>query len=185
MEARLLAGDAHLLDQMREAISPERMWPAEEFYHAKLDEQAERRAKFGANAYRLEPNIKESEGGLRDFQTIAWICQRAFGRDPGSPRVLAPLVDSGVLESAEIDSLNEGLELLWRIRYLLHHYAGRTEDRLLFDYQRRIAEALGYGDGTPSSFIIPQPCWRSFGCFPITPEPHGSARAPCVRYALI
>ena len=157
MEARLLAGDAHLLDQMREAISPERMWPAEEFYHAKLDEQAERRAKFGANAYRLEPNVKESEGGLRDFQTIAWICQRAFGRDPGSPRVLAPLVDSGVLESAEIDSLNEGLELLWRIRYLLHHYAGRTEDRLLFDYQRRIAEALGYGDGhndTPGNHTI-------------------------------
>ncbi len=146
MEARLVAGNAGLLDDMREAVSPDKMWPAEEYFHAKLDEQAERRAKFGSNAYRLEPNIKESEGGLRDFQTIAWICQRVFGRDPGSPRVLAPLVDSGVLESAEIDSLNEGLELLWRIRYLLHHYAGRAEDRLLLDYQRRIAEALGYGD---------------------------------------
>lgn len=146
MEARLVAGDANLVSAMRKAVSPNTMWPAEEFFHAKLDEQAQRRKKFGANAYRLEPSIKESEGGLRDFQTIAWICQRAFGRDPGSPRVLAPLVDSGVLSSGEIDSLNEGLELLWRIRYLLHHFAERAEDRLLFDYQMRIANALGYVD---------------------------------------
>lgn len=146
MEARLIAGDASLVDRMREATAADNMWPADDFFHAKLDEQAERRQRFGTNAYRLEPNIKESEGGLRDFQTIAWICQRAFDPTPGTSSALAPLVDQGLLEAQELDQLNDGLELLWRIRYLLHHFSGRAEDRLLFDYQRRIAEALGHGD---------------------------------------
>lgn len=147
MEARLVTGNAQLLNEMRDAIAVDRMWPADEFFHAKLDEQADRRKRFGNSAYRLEPNIKESEGGLRDFQTIAWICQRTFDLDTTASSVLAPLVDQGLLEAQELEQLNDGLELLWQIRYLLHHYSGRAEDRLLFDYQRRIAEALGYAKG--------------------------------------
>ncbi len=165
MDARIIAGNPELVEQMRSAIAPDRMWPADEFFHAKLDEQAERRARFGSSAYRLEPNIKESEGGLRDFQTIAWVCQRAFAQQPGALTPLAPLVDQGLLEPTELDNLNEGLELLWRIRYLLHRYSGRTEDRLLFDYQRRIAEALGHqssDDAEPTSNHVIESLMQEF-----------------------
>ena len=139
MEARLLAGDPALPAMMRRVLDTDRMWPPREFLKAKLAEQDARRERFHTNAYRLEPNVKESLGGLRDFQTLAWVCQRQFGR-PG----LAPLVDSGLLDAEELSTVEQGLELIWMIRYLLHHLAGRCEDRLLFDYQRDIAQALGH-----------------------------------------
>jgi len=144
MEARHLAGDPTLLEAVGRAIAPDNMWNGSDFFHAKLAERQARRQRFGANAYRLEPDVKESEGGLRDIQTIAWVCQRHFGHRPGSVSELAPLVDEGLLEPGELERLTDGLELLWQVRYLLHHYAGRCEDRLLFDYQRRIAHALGH-----------------------------------------
>ena len=148
MESRLVAGAAAPLDAVRAATSPARMWPADAFLAAKLAERAARHARFGQNPYRLEPNVKASEGGLRDFQTIAWVCQRRFGRACtgicGGTEELAPLVDRGILEPHELERLAEGLELLWRIRYLLHRFAGREEDRLLFDYQKRIAHAFGH-----------------------------------------
>ncbi|MFK7890754.1 MAG: [protein-PII] uridylyltransferase [Granulosicoccus sp.] len=148
MEARLICGNLELFHTMQTRISTDRMWRSEQFFQAKLDEQAQRRQRFQTNAYRLEPNIKESQGGLRDFQTIAWVCQRQFGT-----RDLDPLVNRGLLEPPELDSLREGLELLWRIRYLLHHFAGRREDRLLFDYQKDIAHSFGYTDDTGNKSI--------------------------------
>lgn len=148
MEARLICGDGDLYELMQKVISPAHMWPSAKFYAAKLEEQNERRKRFQTNAYRLEPNIKESQGGLRDFQTIAWVCQRQFGTS-----ALDPLVEKGLLEPMELDSLREGLELLWRIRYQLHHVAGRREDRLLFNYQKEIAHAFGYMDDTDNQSI--------------------------------
>ena len=148
MEARLVAGDPEPFEAVREAISPRRMWDPPAFLEAKLEERAARHRRFGQNPYRLEPNVKSTEGGLRDIQTIAWVCRRHFGRQRagpvGSTGELAPLVDHALLEPRELERLGQGLELLWRIRYLLHRLAGREEDRLLFDYQKRIAHALGY-----------------------------------------
>ena len=152
MEARLLCGDGSLLALMERVIAPDQIWPPAAFLAAKLAEREARRARFHTNAYRLEPNVKESRGGLRDFQTLAWVCRRQFGRSG-----LEPLVEHGLLEPAELVSLNDGLELLWRVRYLLHRLAGRREDRLLFDYQREVARALGYrrpaGDATTNADI--------------------------------
>ncbi len=148
MEARLLCGDSTLFEQMRGAISKENMWTPAQFYDAKVAEQEQRYQRFQTNAYRLEPNIKESQGGLRDFQTISWICQRLFGS--GS---FQPLVEQGLLVPEELDTLREGLELLWKIRYVLHRVAGRREDRLLFNYQRDIAHAFGYTDDTQNRSI--------------------------------
>ena len=141
MEARLLCGDNSLFELMNRVIGTEHMWTPAQFYQAKVEEQEQRYDRFQTNAYRLEPNVKESQGGLRDFQTISWICQRLF--DTNS---LEPLVDHGLLEPDELFTLREGLEELWRIRYVLHRVAGRREDRLLFDHQRDVAHALGYTD---------------------------------------
>ena len=148
MEARLLCGDNELFGLMKKVISPEQMWTPAEFYRAKVAEQEQRHERFQTNAYRLEPNIKQSQGGLRDIQTISWICQRLYGN--GS---MEPLVAHGLLVPDELDKLRDGLELLWRIRYLLHRVAGRREDRLLFDYQREIAHAFGYTDDNDNRSI--------------------------------
>jgi len=141
MEARLLCGDEVKFKAMQACIAPNNMWPSDEFFAAKFEEQEQRRERFDANAYKLEPNVKESQGGLRDIQTISWVCHRQFGTGK-----LRDLVKLELLTEEESDVLEEGMLLLWRIRYLLHHFAGRREDRLLFDYQRDIAHAFGYSD---------------------------------------
>jgi len=148
MEARLLSGDPSLFNAMNDTIAPDNMWPSHKFFAAKEAEQEERYSRFHTNAYRLEPNIKESQGGLRDFQTVSWVCQRQFGTSS-----LEPLVSRGLLEQEELTSLRQGLELLWRIRYLLHHVTGRHEDRLLFDHQKEIAHSFGFTDDTNNKCI--------------------------------
>lgn len=148
MEARLLQGCSDLFAAMREAISPQNMWPTDEFFAAKMQEQKDRRDKFQSNAYRLEPNLKQSSGGLRDIQTVYWICQRHF-----DTREFEELVTTGILTQAEYDVFTEGLDTLWRFRYLLHHFAGKREDRLLFDFQRELAHAWGFTDDTGNRSI--------------------------------
>jgi len=139
MESRLLCGEGELYTQMRNVTAPDNMWPSPAFFDAKMLEQENRHSKFQTNAYRLEPNVKESVGGLRDIQTISWVCQRQFGT-----RDLNDLVTHELLTQAEFDGLIENLEQLWKIRYLLHHHSAKREDRLLFDHQREIAHAFGY-----------------------------------------
>ena len=139
MESRLLCGDGVLFKRMREITAPQNMWPSDAYFEAKMLEQQQRHQKFHTNAYRLEPNVKESLGGLRDIQIISWVCQRQFGT-----RDLNDLVTHKLLTKAEFDGLIESLELLWKIRYLLHHFSNKREDRLLFDHQRDIAHAFGF-----------------------------------------
>jgi len=139
MESRLLCGQGNLFALMRKITAPTNMWSSPDFFDAKMQEQKNRHSKFQTNAYRLEPNVKESLGGLRDIQTISWVCQRQFGT-----RDLIDLVTHKLLTKAEFDGLIQSLELLWKIRYLLHHHSGKREDRLLFDHQREIAHAFGY-----------------------------------------
>ena len=141
MEARLLAGDEKLFDTMKEQTGPEHIWDSKSFFQAKLDEQIQRSGKFNDTAYNLEPNIKESQGGLRDIQMIAWVAKRHFNADS-----LADLVKEDFLLEDELATLLAGQHLLWRIRCSLHYLAGRREDRLLFDYQRDLALEFGFQD---------------------------------------
>lgn len=148
MESRLLAGDGTLYRELREATGPDRVWPAPAFFRAKLDEQIARHHKFDDTAYRLEPNIKEGPGGLRDIQMVAWVAKRHFGA-----RNLGELVDHGFLTADEHTRLVAGQELLWRIRWYLHRLTGRGENRLLFDHQRELAVAFGETEADPNRAV--------------------------------
>jgi [protein-PII] uridylyltransferase len=141
MEARLLAGSEDLYARMHESVAPGKIWNSREFFETKRREQRNRHRKYHDTAYKLEPNVKESPGGLRDIQMIAWVANRHFGTAS-----LEDLVKRGFLTKAEYDVLVEGRNFLWEIRFALHILTGRGEDRLLFDYQRTIAEQFGYHD---------------------------------------
>jgi [protein-PII] uridylyltransferase len=141
MEARLLAGSRALFQAMRIRIGPDRIWPCREFFAAKWEEQKLRHHKFHDTAYKLEPNVKKSPGGLRDIQMIGWVTKRYFGTD-----TLAGLLEHEFLTEGEYHSLMKGQNFLWEVRYALHMLTGRGEDRLLFDYQRTLAEQFGYRD---------------------------------------
>jgi [protein-PII] uridylyltransferase len=149
MESRLLAGAAPLFLEMRRRTDPPGTWPGPEFFEAKFREQAERHARFNDTAYRLEPNIKEGPGGLRDIQMISWVCKRHFQADS-----LHTLVEHGFLTEPEYAELYAGQQFLWRLRFALHLLAGRGEDRLLFDYQREAARLLGFGESDPSNAAV-------------------------------
>ncbi|MBE9568958.1 MAG: nucleotidyltransferase domain-containing protein, partial [Proteobacteria bacterium] len=146
MEARLLAGSQSLFDEMKQKTSAPNIWDSKSFFQAKLDEQIQRNGKFNDTAYNLEPNIKESHGGLRDIQMIGWVAKRHFNAHGSNNMGLSDLVKEGFLLEDELNTLLTGQHLLWRIRCSLHYLAGRREDRLLFDYQRDLAHEFGFED---------------------------------------
>ncbi|MCY1493550.1 Bifunctional uridylyltransferase/uridylyl-removing enzyme [compost metagenome] len=142
MESRTIAGPEPLRQRMLAVTSPEQMWPSKHFFLAKRQEQKARHAKYNDTEYNLEPNVKGSPGGLRDIQTILWVARRQFGS-----LNLHGLVQQGFLVESECSMLASSQEFLWKVRYALHMLAGRAEDRLLFDHQRKIASLLGFEDG--------------------------------------
>jgi [protein-PII] uridylyltransferase len=142
IESRLIIGNTDLYDRFQQAIAPGKIWSARKFFEGKLEEQHNRHLRFNDTAYNLEPNIKEGPGGLRDIQIIGWVAKRHFGA-----RSLRELVDHDFITEAEYRLLDEGQRHLWRVRFALHRIAGRREDRLLFDYQKKIAEVFGFESG--------------------------------------
>ena len=139
MESRLIQGDKKLYDKMLETTGSNKIWRTEKFFKAKWEEQIRRHKKFDNTSYSLEPNIKEGPGGLRDIQMIGWVAKRHFGATR-----LHDLVKHKFLTKEEFEILDNGQTLLWQIRFGLHFLTGRREDRLLFDYQRQLAELFGY-----------------------------------------
>ncbi len=141
LERRLLAGTLALDRQVGRLFATDEIWPSARFFSAKVDEQRKRHDRYQDVDYNLEPNIKVAPGGLRDIQTIGWIIKRHFGSTSHDD-----LTGRGFLTAQERQWLADGRRFLWRVRYGLHLLAGRAEDRLLFDYQRTLAERLGYQD---------------------------------------
>ncbi|MBI4005081.1 MAG: [protein-PII] uridylyltransferase, partial [Gammaproteobacteria bacterium] len=139
MESRLLTGNQELFQQMRYSTGPDKIWHTKNFFEAKLAEQIERHHKYDDTDHKLEPNIKESPGGLRDIQMIGWVAKRHFGAN-----TLHDLVKHGFLTEEEYKILDGGQTFLWKIRSALHYLTGRREDRLLFDHQKSLAYAFGF-----------------------------------------
>lgn len=141
METRLITGDPKLLDKLRAKTAAKKIWPSALFYTGKLAEQKERHKKHGNTEYNLEPNVKEAPGGLRDIQLLNWVAKRHFNVTRRSQ-----LIGAGFLTEEEYITLRRDEEFLWKVRYGLHLLAGRAEERLLFDYQRALAEQFGFFD---------------------------------------
>jgi [protein-PII] uridylyltransferase len=141
IEARPLCGDRSLFDALEARTTPAHLWPVDAFFRAKVEEQEKRHAKYDDTGYKLEPNVKEGPGGLRDIHTIAWVAKRHFGA-----QTLGELRDRGFLTKTECDELFAGQDFLWRVRFALHMISNRHEDRLLFDHQIKLAELFGYVD---------------------------------------
>ncbi|NHZ44299.1 [protein-PII] uridylyltransferase [Massilia aquatica] len=136
LEARLVCGDAVLFDQLQQryagALDPKA------FFHAKAAEMRLRHAKYEDTAFSLEPNVKESPGGLRDLQVILWVAKAANLANSWSQ-----LATRGLITQTEARQLMEKERAFKDIRVRLHLHANRREDRLVFDVQTPIAESFG------------------------------------------
>ena len=135
LEARQITGDRALFLEMREVLTSHLSHRA--FYLAKVQEQENRHVRFIDTDYNLEPNLKESPGGLRDLQTVLWISRASgFG---GTWREFA---EAGLITVEEARAVARHEALLQTLRIRLHYISGRREDRILFDYQCELAEQM-------------------------------------------
>ena len=143
LDARRLAGAERFAAALRDLIADSALWPPDAYLAAKLDERAQRHARYDDTTHNLEPDLKDGPGGLRNLDLIRWLGKRLVGVND-----LDGLVRTRLLEASERDGLREARKVLRRIRYALHLEAGRAEERLLFDWQRAVAARLGYEDAS-------------------------------------
>jgi len=137
LEARLITGSPALFEQFQTAFFA--AMDGHAFFVAKTLEMEQRHNKFEDTPYSLEPNCKESPGGLRDLQMILWVAKAAgFG---GNWNALAK---AGLATPFEVKQIKHNEALLRLIRARLHLLSGRREDRLVFDLQTSVAQSFGY-----------------------------------------
>ena len=137
LESRFLGGRRSLFEHFKRhheaAIDPLA------FFRAKTLEMTQRHIKYEDTPYALEPNCKESPGGLRDLQVVLWVSRAA-----GLGTTWAELTARGLATPFELKQLKRNEGVIKLIRARLHSLAGRREDRLIFDLQTAVAESFGF-----------------------------------------
>lgn len=136
LEARRIFGSTRLVQQFQRAYAEVLEVPA--FLRAKTLEMYQRHLKYEDTPYSLEPNCKESPGGLRDLQVLMWLARAA-----GYGRSWAELASNGLITKFEARQIERNQATLTTIRAWLHVVANRREDRLVFDLQTQLAERMG------------------------------------------
>ena len=139
LESRCICGSKRLYTQFRKA--QDKAMDPRAFLRAKLLEMQQRHVKYEGTPYALEPNCKESPGGLRDLQVVIWVARAA-----GLGRTWSELAAKGLITPFEASQLVKHEGTLKLIRARLHLIAGRREDRLVFDLQTAVAESFGYAN---------------------------------------
>ena len=109
------------------------------FIAAKLEERDLRHEKAGAIRYKVEPNVKDGKGGLRDLNSLFWIA-RSLAPDS---RLGATVMDE-LFTARERRTSDEAFDFLWRVRIHMHLIAGRAEEKLTFDLQPEVARRMGW-----------------------------------------
>lgn len=149
LEARRVAGSKknflRLQKQLDAVLDPKA------FYVAKTLELRQRHNKFENTPYALEPNCKESPGGLRDLQVVLWVARAA-----GLGKSWDDLARSGLATAFEVRQIKANEALLSLIRARLHLISGRREDRLVFDLQTAVAESFGYSSHADDGSRLPR-----------------------------
>ena len=149
LEARPIWGEDAIFELAMQRFRKEVVaGTAADFVAAKLAERDARHVRMGDSRYVVEPNVKDGKGGLRDLHTLYWIGKYVHGveRPPD-------LVGAGLLSAAEFRRFDRAERFFWSVRSHLHLLAGRAEERLSFDYQRRIAEIMQYAERPGKSAV--------------------------------
>lgn len=136
----LIHGDEELFAKLEKRFRKDVISGSERlFIDAKMEERDERHKRSGESRYHVEPNIKDGKGGLRDLHTLHWISKYLTDRSVGEEAV-----EEGIYTNAEMATFRRCEDFLWTVRCFLHFMTGRAEERLTFDLQPPLAEALGY-----------------------------------------
>ena len=172
LEARLVAGAKRNFVRLQHQLDA--LLDSKAFFVAKTLELRQRHNKFENTPYSLEPNCKESPGGLRDLQVVLWVARAA-----GLGKTWDDLARSGLATAFEIRQIKSNEALLCLIRARLHLIAGRREDRLVFDLQTAVAELFGYSAEVDNARLPAHPLTPAAGT--VTRKSGASAKPPLAR----
>ena len=140
LDSRFICGMSvlysELMRQIREKVIDSR---PDEIIKWVIESNVKRHGRFGNSAYLLEPNLKEGQGGLRDYHTMLWVGRIKYNIK--QPRYLEYY---GCLSHGEFQILEEALSFIWNVRNRLHYIAGRKCDQLYFEYQTELADAFKF-----------------------------------------
>ncbi len=136
----LIHGDAQLYAELEQRFRDEVIKGSERsFIDAKMTERSERHRRAGESRYKVEPNIKDGKGGLRDLHTLHWLSKYLLGHEVGPTSVAM-----GIFTDEEVATFRKCEDFLWTVRCFLHFHTGRAEERVTFEVQPILAEHLGY-----------------------------------------
>ncbi len=140
LDTRLIHGDRQLYDGLeRQLQASVTRGSSRAFIDAKLEERDARHRRSGQSRYRVEPNIKDGKGGLRDLHSLHWLAKYLYGID-----LVDTNHDDRIFTAGELATFRRCEDFLWTVRCHLHFLTGRAEERLSFDVQPVLAERLGY-----------------------------------------
>ncbi len=113
-----------------------------------IERNIKRHQNFGDSTFLLQPNLKEGQGGLRDYHTLRWIATIKY--DLQHTR---DLEFQGVMSHLEYNELMAALSFIWNVRNKLHLLTKRKCDQLYFEHQRPVAESMGFSDEKGQSAV--------------------------------
>ena len=143
VNTRLLAGNKGLHNSLQEALEKDRRRRVDSFLTVIGRERDTRYARFGTAVCLQEPNIKETAGGLRDFQTALWLAHARHGY-----KTLDEMRAHDLVSETEARKVLRAYDFLWRVRHSAHFLTRRKTERLSLDMQPMLAEQFGYKPGT-------------------------------------
>ncbi|MBI1648266.1 [protein-PII] uridylyltransferase [Hyphomicrobium sulfonivorans] len=142
LDARLIYGDGQLFGEFEDRFHTEVVaGTARAFIDAKMAEHDARHRVAGESRYKVEPNVKDGKGGLRDLHTLHWLSKYIYGQGVGAMTVAA-----GIFRPSEVATYRRCEDFLWTVRCFMHFGSGRSEEMLTFDVQPWMAQQLGYND---------------------------------------
>jgi len=144
LDARFITGMSplytSLMEQLQERIIRKQ---AKAIIDRIVEDSLTRHARFGDSAYLLEPNLKDGQGGLRDYHAMRWVA-----RIRSNLMQFDDFLYHEYLSHDEMQELRSALGFIWYVRNHLHHLTGRRNDQLHFELQIRLAKALGFESAT-------------------------------------
>ena len=151
MESRFITGSNFTWQAVSRELNKIRLHNQKEFILAKIEESQIRRKKYPTS---MQPNIKESVGGLRDTNLIFWVAQTIYG--------VTSLKDlTGVVfNDEEYREYRIALELIFRVRSALHLISNKQEDKLLLEHIPQVTKMLGFSDQKKMVSKVLEALWR-------------------------
>lgn len=140
LDARFICGISPLYSEMTDQLRQKVIYKkAGKIISWLVESNQERHRCFGDSTYLLEPNLKEGQGGLRDYHTMLWLCNIRYN-------LMRPkeMETHGMLTHKEYGEMQDALSFIWDVRCCLHYLRERKYDQLHFAHQVPLSRVMGF-----------------------------------------